>query len=370
MKMCQALASHGNEVTLHAFKGEGERSQAYKHYGVSQSFDIQLHNTFDSKTIPILNNFKSFLPDIPIGGLPTVIYGASHLRTNNLLRQTDLIYARNLNWLFGQSASTPFILESHRPPDRLVHRTMERQLFSRPGFLKLVVISDRLKERYVKIFPSIRNKIFVAHDGGDDPFKTDVQSQIEPSFEGLGQNINVGYVGHLYAGRGTGIIKALAEAHPKCRFHCIGGRQADIATFQNSGLPENIILHGHHPHSRLAAFYPKLDIVLAPYQKTVAVSGNSGNTADFMSPLKLFEYMSWQKAIICSDLPVLREVLNDGETALLVSPDQKYAWISALDRLIKNPDQRAMIAKNAREKFLARHTWHQRAGEIMAAAGV
>jgi len=37
-------------------------------------------------------------------------------------------------------------------------------------------------------------------------------------------------------------------------------------------------------------------VLLAPYQKEVAVGGGSGNTVDFMSPLKVFEYMSNKKS--------------------------------------------------------------------------
>jgi glycosyltransferase involved in cell wall biosynthesis len=84
-----------------------------------------------------------------------------------------------------------------------------------------------------------------------------------------------------------------------------------------------------------------------------------------MSPLKLFEYMSWGKPILCSDLPVLREVIEDGRNGLLLPPDDPTAWAAALCRLMDNPDEGERLGNKARADFLARHTWRQRANRVL-----
>lgn len=84
-----------------------------------------------------------------------------------------------------------------------------------------------------------------------------------------------------------------------------------------------------------------------------------------MSPLKLFEYMSAKKAIVCSDLPVLREILQDGSTALLVSPLDLNAWKAALLRIRDEPGLRQAIATEAHRKFLQSHTWSKRAETVL-----
>ena len=59
-------------------------------------------------------------------------------------------------------------------------------------------------------------------------------------------------------------------------------------------------------------FRLKMDILLAPYQDRVTVAQSDNITTErWMSPLKLFEYMAAGKAIICSDIPVLREILEN-----------------------------------------------------------
>ena len=45
--------------------------------------------------------------------------------------------------------------------------------------------------------------------------------------------------------------------------------------------------------------------------------GGGINISGYTSPLKLFEYMSHKKAIIASDLPVLKEVLNNKNSVLV-----------------------------------------------------
>ena len=42
--------------------------------------------------------------------------------------------------------------------------------------------------------------------------------------------------------------------------------------------------------------------------------------------MKMFEYMAAGRAILSSDLPVLREVLNE-ENAILLPPDEPAAWV-------------------------------------------
>ena len=102
---------------------------------------------------------------------------------------------------------------------------------------------------------------------------------------------------------------------------------------------------------------------VAPYQKEVAVSGGKGNTSDFMSPLKIFEYMSSKKAIICSDLPVLREILNE-KNSILVDCENVQEWVDAIDRL-KDSEVRKQLAQYAYDDFIGQYSWKQRAFNLV-----
>jgi glycosyltransferase involved in cell wall biosynthesis len=126
-------------------------------------------------------------------------------------------------------------------------------------------------------------------------------------------------------------------------------------------------MHGFIPHGRLGQLFERFDIALAPYHPVgVGVAGGSGDTARWMSPLKLFEYMAHSKAIVCSDVPVLREVLQDRVTALLVSPMDIAAWEAAVRALEASPEWRRSLGDEARKILEARYTWDIRARHVLA----
>jgi glycosyltransferase involved in cell wall biosynthesis len=118
----------------------------------------------------------------------------------------------------------------------------------------------------------------------------------------------------------------------------------------------------------LSNYYARLDIVLAPYQRRVALRGGRGDIARWMSPLKIFEYMAAGKPVVASDLPVLREVLEDGREALLVPPDDIEAWAAAIERLLASPELRQRLSRSAHQKFMRQFTWQARARKMLHGA--
>jgi glycosyltransferase involved in cell wall biosynthesis len=99
------------------------------------------------------------------------------------------------------------------------------------------------------------------------------------------------------------------------------------------------------------------------------VHGGGDGVERWMSPLKLFEYMSYAKPIIASDLPVLREVLEDGRTALLAAPDDPEPWVAALERLRDDAGLRQKLGAEALAHFEGNYTWTSRARRVIEAVG-
>jgi glycosyltransferase involved in cell wall biosynthesis len=67
------------------------------------------------------------------------------------------------------------------------------------------------------------------------------------------------------------------------------------------------------------------------------------------TPLALFEAMAAGKAIVATAVDGCREVLADGETALLVPPADAAALAGALERAATSPALRERLARRARE---------------------
>ena len=236
-------------------------------------------------------------------------------------------------------------------------------------FLGMVVISESLRQAYLEQFDSLLHEpdIMAIHDGIDLERFDDMPSKQEARDElGLCQERFIaGYVGHLYPGRGVEQILELAIQLPETHFLFVGGAPSDIAErkqqAENAGL-NNVEFAGFVANSELPTYYSACDTLLMPYQHEVSVSGG-GNTASYMSPMKMFEYMATGRTIIASDLPVLREVLDESNAALC-NPDDISDWRDALLRAKTDlawSEKLAVKSLGDVEKF----TWKRRVSNIL-----
>lgn len=345
MKMCQAFAKNGHQVLLISIIREQYLEQSvenvYNFYGVDPVFQYQVFH-YKNK----INKLFLFPADI-----------FNCIRDYN----PDLIYGRHvLGCLIGSFFNHPVVYESHGPVwqiGKIQTWALLLLLNKRPMFKKMLVISEALKKIYFDRNLVDSNKIFVAHDGADE--QADFLSLFSES-----DKIRIGYFGHLYPGRGIDLIIELAERLPQCEFHIVGGTEQDISFWKSHEMSDNLFFHGFVEPKQVYKYRNSCNILLAPYQRDVLVAGGKINTSAYMSPLKIFEYMSSRKAIITSDLTVLREVLNSSN-AMLVSPDNLQEWVEAIEMLSNNIEFREQLAENAYKDFIETYTWQKRAAHII-----
>ena len=183
---------------------------------------------------------------------------------------------------------------------------------------------------------------------------------------GLARGFTAGYAGHLYAGRGIDLLEDLARRNPGVHFLWAGGEPEAIefwrGRLQQAGV-QNVQLLGFIPNERLPLVQAACDVLLMPYERKISVS-SGGDTAQFASPMKQFEYLASGRAILASDLPVFREVLNDGN-AVLLPPGDVVAWDQALKELITDDRRRDSLAGRARQDAV-QYDWCARAGRLIA----
>jgi len=87
-------------------------------------------------------------------------------------------------------------------------------------------------------------------------------------------------------------------------------------------------------------------------------------SADYTSPLKLFEYMASGVPIVASDLPSMKEILRHGENAWLVRPGDPLALAEGIRILLSDRKRAESLAKTAREDVRS-YTWEARAAQII-----
>lgn len=83
----------------------------------------------------------------------------------------------------------------------------------------------------------------------------------------------------------------------------------------------------------------------------------SRNLQQGCSPLKIFESMACQVPLIASDLPVVREILEDEVEAKLIRPDRPAELARAIRLITDYPEYGERLATNAFRKLEARYTW-------------
>jgi glycosyltransferase involved in cell wall biosynthesis len=143
----------------------------------------------------------------------------------------------------------------------------------------------------------------------------------------------------------------------------VGGRAEDIGRLKSIAeglnLLERVRFVGQVANRDVPAYLWAADVLAMPYTSRTP-------TVRYMSPLKMFEYMAAGRPIVATDFPVVREVLRDGQTALLVQPDSSQALREVLQRALSDPSLQQRLAGAAREAAKA-YSWERRAQRILAA---
>jgi glycosyltransferase involved in cell wall biosynthesis len=96
--------------------------------------------------------------------------------------------------------------------------------------------------------------------------------------------------------------------------------------------------------------YELLGREIASSAMCLGIFGTSAKAARVM-PNKVYQAMAVGRAIVTADTPAAREVLTDGEDALLVPPGDPEALAEAMRDLASDPERRVRVGANAHRRF-------------------
>jgi hypothetical protein len=286
----------------------------------------------------------------------------------------DAIISRNLYASFALAVlqRRPLIFETHQL-ERGIRKVMQGAILAQPRVTTLV-ISQKLAACLAEYHGRQPSRLLVLHDAAVDgivPINVAERrrrlERLVPIASGSWEGV-CGYFGHLYRGRGIEIIERMARERPRCLYLVYGGTENDVEAQRKANRLPNLIFGGHVPHRAAREIMLCVDVLLMPYQESVSIGISGHDTARWMSPMKMFEYMASGVPIIASDLPALREILKDGHNAILVPSSMAEAWIAALDRLLLDPASGLSLGTRAHEEYQAHYTWRRRGERILQAA--
>jgi glycosyltransferase involved in cell wall biosynthesis len=157
------------------------------------------------------------------------------------------------------------------------------------------------------------------------------------------------------------LLTELASCFSGLNFLWVGGNDQEMNLWRQRLAEKNInniTLTGFIKNELIPIYQAAADILLMPYERVIAGS-SGGDSSTYASPMKMFEYMASRRAIISSDLPVIREVLNPSN-ALLCPAEDIEAWSQALGDLILDENRRHALADQAWSD-IQKYTWVERA---------
>jgi glycosyltransferase involved in cell wall biosynthesis len=365
MKACQALAQLGHEVTLLVPGPElpAVSPAIFEEYGPRRR---GAH--LAEKQERGLLSFYGLSTSFPVEWLPGSSRRAFTWRSVRRATKlgADVVYT----WVpqsavFALLHRLPAVLELHDLPAGRVGPLWYRLFLRLPGRKRIMVITRALiaalDDAYGVHVASA--DVILTPNGVEaerfDDLPTPDQAR---SLTGLPEAPTVLCAGHLYSGRGADLFLDLAGSLPEARFVWAGGSPDDVdawrARASARGLA-NVTFLGFIPNEKVPLYLAAADVLLMPYARNIGISSGGGNSGIISSPMKMFEYLAAGRAILASDLPVFREVLNE-RNAVLCPPEDGAAWAAALRDLLHNAKKREGLSAQARTDS-ARYTWVERA---------
>lgn len=361
MKMAQAMVSQGHHVHVLVPNPNDQPTAAWDqlshHYGLSEPFEVEW-----IRCAPGLRSYDYALKAVR----RAQGYGA------------DLVYTRLPQAAtLASQRKIPTVLEVHDMPGGFMGRRLFRSFLRGGGTQRLVVITRALLDDLQKEFGNLKESelTLVAPDGIDLeryenlPEPEDARQSLQPEIN-LPDGFTAGYSGNLYSGRGIHLIMDMAGDLADIHFLLIGGSPEEVDRYRQiaeSRNLENVHFTGFVPNAELPTYQAACNVLLMPYQKQVAAS-SGGDISAYLSPMKVFEYMASGRAILSSDLPVLKEVLTE-ENAVLLPPDDLDSWKNAIVELREAPERRKDLAEQALED-VQEYTWAQRVEKIFSGLSI
>ncbi len=345
MKMCEAFAEAGMNVELVVpTRKTPIKNNSFDYYKVKRTFGIKRLFCLD---LVRFGKIGFWIESLSFAEM-TAWYALFQSK-DTIFYTRDELFAWCLK-LMGKKV----IWEAHMGHTNFFIRTIIKKE------VPIVVITRGLKDLY-KTFGVKDEKIHIAPDGVDlDQFNISMTSLEAREILSLPIDKKVVlYTGHLYSWKGAHTLAGAAqEMSQDIHVVFIGGTDKDIASFKEQfGSIKNISILGKKPHHEVPMYLKAADILVIPNSAKEDISRL------YTSPMKLFEYMAVKRVIVASDLPSLREVLNE-KNAVFFEPDNSHSLAKEVESICRDKQKADRLSEQC-AKDIVRYTWENRAKNVM-----
>ena len=120
---------------------------------------------------------------------------------------------------------------------------------------------------------------------------------------------------------------------------------------QTMGIADRIDWFFEQDKPTLASHIKASKLTIAP------LTSCDRNIVQGCNPLKIVESMAYGIPVVASNIPVVRELINDNETGFLVPPDRPEYLGRTIRKLLEHPQLISAIGKNAKQKIANNYLW-------------
>jgi len=358
-KMCEAFASSNFEdiemELIAPQRFNHIRDNPFEYYGIEKNFKIK--KLFCLDLIP-LDKFLgpiSFWVESFTFSLSVFLY--------LLFKKSNFIYSRDLPPLFLLSFfKKNLFYEMHDFPLKFQRRFCQIIFKKIKG---IITTNEWKKKEAQRVFGLRDDEIFKSFNGVDigrfhlKETKTECRKKL-----GLAQDKKIVlYTGHLYSWKGVDVLTEVSQYLPKnIEIYFVGGTEKDIKRFkiQHSKRSDRrcrIQIVGHRPHLEIPYWLKSADVLVLPNTAKQDISKY------WTSPLKMLEYMASGTPIVASDLPSVREIVDEN-SAFLVKPDDSLSLSQGIKKILQNTQLADMVSGQAFQN-VQQYTWIKRAKKIL-----
>jgi glycosyltransferase involved in cell wall biosynthesis len=347
MKMCEAFGLQNKEVELILPTRKNKKFKnisPFRYYSIKNKFKIKKIKTID----PV---FLMKFPDGVYIKLQLIFFsiGLFFYLLFKRNKSKYIFYTRDEYLLpLLQKFSKKVIWEAHTLPNNT-----DRYISYWQKCHRIVTISEALKDELQKLNIT-QEKIIVEHDGVDLNNFQSLSSNSKTLGLPKDKKI-VMYTGHLYDWKGVQtLVDAAQYLQDPSQVVFVGGIKSDVE--KNKSNVENLTFIPHQPPDKIPGYLNAAHVLVLPNSK-------KDKRSYWTSPLKMFEYMASGKPIIASNLPSIREVLNENNAIFFKSDDPKD--LAEKIKYVLNNPKIAETKANQAKKDIREYSWHKRAETIL-----
>ncbi len=171
------------------------------------------------------------------------------------------------------------------------------------------------------------------------------------------------FIGRLVEKKGCRYLieawRKVIEADSEARLVIVGdGPEREKLERRGAELKtgDSVRFLGALPQAKLPDLYRSSSVVVFPS----VVAGGGDREGFGLVPV---EALGCECAVVVSDLPAMRDIVQDGETGLVVRRESSEEIAGAILRLLKDPELSGRLGKNGRRFVLGRFEWGKIAGD-------